>query len=83
MKSRPVSIATQEQVLPTFAPYEIRAAVSQVLSDGTVVAIRCVVDFTYQINATGASVVNPAGSILGVSPSITSLDFSSPVKFRF
>ena len=73
-----VTMQAQAQVIPCFAPKEIRTGVSSVTSDGTVVAIRSTSSFSYSLDGI-TFITNEAGAILGVSPAIEAITFASPV----
>lgn len=65
--------------IPLFAPTVFLENTTQILTSEGILAIRCPVDFSYQLNGAGPFVSVPAGTILGINPRNTSIDFQASV----
>lgn len=73
-----ITVPTQQILIPVFAPVAILQNVTQ-LTPGLHVAFRCSGTAFYRINGTGPYVEIPAGTIMGISKNITSIDFQASV----
>lgn len=74
-----VTVPTQNKVVTVFAPVDILTNVTQVLQTDGYVAVRSPTNFRYRLNSTGPYADLLAGTILGINPRVTSVDFETAV----
>ena len=70
---------TSRSVVQLMAPRAILTGVTQILKTDGYTVVRAGAEVSYQINGAGTIAVIPAGTALGIHPSITSIDFQAPV----
>lgn len=75
-----ITAPTDQPVVPVFAPVAILENVSQITPADGWVAIRSPLDFSYTIDGGSSYITVESGSVLGINPKVTSIDFLSAVN---